>query len=76
MQRQCLIKLLFKFVISMLGWTTACRTRGQSSDEQRRAGRAGREAAGVAVNGIYMRGSQLLQSVRDVVTHNLICVSG
>lgn len=34
MQRQCLIKLLFKFVISMLGWTTACRTRGQSSDEQ------------------------------------------
>lgn len=57
----------------MLGWTTACRTRGQSSDEQRRAGR---EAAGVAVNGIYMRGSQLLQSVRDVVTHNLICVSG
>lgn len=66
----------------MLGWTTACRTRGQSSDEQDeqrragRAGRAGREAAGVAVNGIYMRGSQLLQSVRDVVTHNLICVSG
>ena len=34
MQRQCLIKLLFKFVISMLSWTTACRTRGQSSDEQ------------------------------------------
>lgn len=63
----------------MLGWTTACRTRGQSSDEQDEQDeqrRAGREAAGVAVNGIYMRGSQLLQSVRDVVTHNLICVSG